>query len=125
MDLIDTLKTELALPAYGGLTDQEALDLLYVKDKPAVSLTGKEIFSAQVNADYNGLADAKKAQWLALTSHEDIDPFGPAVQVVIDIWGGGSATVTALDTLRNNHRTRADELGIGTIKLHHIIEARS
>ena len=129
MDIIDTLRDELTndpeTRGYAGMTDQQAFDSLTgTIDRPAAEITGKEIFAAQNNTDYNGLTDAKKSQWIALTAHDSIDPFGPAVQVAIDIWGGGSQTIADLNTLRNNYQSRAQELGLN-IKLAHVIEARA
>ena len=111
------LSNEIALPAYNGMTDAQILTSLRVKNIPRDKsvMTGKEIFAQQNSADYAALSDAKKQQWISLTSHDGIDPFGPAVQVVLDIWGGGSTTISNLQSARVELISRAQELGLGLI----------
>ena len=46
---------------------------------------------------------------------DDLDPFGLAEQVVKDIFGGASGTVTALAAARVEVVSRATEIGIGFV----------
>lgn len=108
------LTNELALPAYSGLTDQEAADSLNNADieRNLDLVTGTALIDAQNSAEYIALSDAKKAQWLALCGLNEIDPFGTVVDIAIDIWGAGSVTLSNLNAIRKETIPRATELGL-------------
>jgi len=99
---------------YAAMTDLEAANAMNVVNRPRnrTSMTGSELLSNQNSADYNALSDTKKDNWLSLCGVDSIDPFGSAVQVVIDIWGAGSTTIANLQTARVEAVSRAQELGI-------------
>lgn len=76
-------------------------------------LSGDEIFAATDNTEFAGLTESKQQLWLSFCSRQTIDPFGTAnVAFVQWIFGGGSATVSALTGLRTKPISRAVELGI-------------
>jgi len=108
------LKDELALPAYAGLTDAEAADLLNLPNiqRNKTSMSGVELLEAQWSTEFAALTDAKKAQWLALCGLSSVDPFGVAVEIVKDIWGNSSITVSNLAAARVEIISRATELSI-------------
>ena len=68
-----------------------------------------------VEAEYDALSADKKAQFLGLTSSDDLDPFGLDANVIKDIFGVGSATVTALAAARIEIVSRSVELGLGKV----------
>jgi len=112
---------------YDSMTDAEIVASLNFKNIPRnkTIMTGKEVFAAQNNADYNALSDAKKQQWISLTSHDEIDPFGAAEQIAIDIWGGASATITALKAARKTLISQSEALGLGIAIISAVTFART
>jgi len=80
------------------------------------SMTGTEIGAAIDPAEYNALTDAGKDRVIGLVSRDSVDPFGFAATVMIDVFGGGSATVTALASARTKTISRAQEIGYRRVK---------
>ena len=91
------------------------------------SMTGEEVFQATVMSEYKALGADKKAQWLAFTNRDSINPEagGRAQEIVVDIFGAGSQTVAALAAARNETVSRATVLGLGRVRAGDIIVARS
>ena len=115
------LKSELGLALYSAMTDTDAAAELNVVDKTfrLLDMSGADLFDNTKSADYAVLSDAKKAQWLAFCALDSIDPSGVAVDVVVDIWGGGTTTVA------NILKSRAEVLGLGFISAENVRYARS
>lgn len=128
---IAALKAELAAghPDTGAYTtgnpETAAAELNAVnRTKNKSSLTGDEMFDATVIADWAGLTDHQQQLWVSFTSKDSIDPFGVAnVAFVTNLFGAGSDTVVALNSLRTDDVSRAVELGLGEVKPGHVIEA--
>ena len=112
---------------YAGMTNQQLLDDLYAltRSRNRTSMTGKGVADEVTLADWDALTDAKKAQFLALIARDDLDPFGYAEQVVKDIFGNPSGTVTALGAARVETISRVTELRLGNPALPHVMDARS
>ena len=119
--------TDPIVRSYAGMTDQQVLDDLYTltRSRNKASMTGKEVADEVTLADWDTLTDAKKAQFLALIARDDLDPFGYAEQVIKDIFGAPSDTVTALATARVETISRVTELGLGKPGLPHVMDARN
>ncbi len=115
MTTIETYMT--TMPGYGTATDADVLSWLQESvQKNKDSMTGDEIFQATDAAQWDGLTDSQKNQWLAFCGRDSIDPFGAAnVALVTAIFGGGSATVTALQALRQETVTRFEKDGPFTL----------
>jgi len=116
--LSDELANDPLGRGYAGMTDQQAADSLNARDRnlDAASLSGDAMFGATAGADWAGLSAANKLLWVSFCGRETIDPFGAAnVALVMDLFGAGSATITALAALRRtaNGQSRAQELGLG------------
>lgn len=81
------------------------------------SMTGAEIWDATVPSDYAGLTDAQKSQWLAFCGIEkhDSSEGGLAQQIVVTLFGGGSATIAALSAARTETVSRASILGFSRV----------
>lgn len=78
------------------------------------SLSGDEVFNAADPTEYNGLSDAAKSQFIAFCGRDAIDPFAANnVALMTNMFGGGSTTVTNLQTLRTESVSRAQEIGAG------------
>lgn len=93
------------------------------------SMGGSEILEATVPSEYNALSDAQKSQFLGLlgvaAGRDGVDPFGKAADLIISIFGSGSATVTALAALRKPPASRAEELGFSNVRPGTIQQARA
>ncbi len=128
---IAALKTELIAghPDTGAYDSDDALAAAELnavnRTRNRTSMSGREVAAEILNADYDSLTADKKSQVLALVASEDIDPFGFAANVVKDVFGSGSDTVTALAAARVEDVSRAVEIGLGTIKAGHVEEART
>jgi len=110
--------------------DQLAADQINLADVTRIrkNMTGAEILAATDSAEYAALSDAKKAQFLSFTSgNEMINPAagGIAQEIVVDIFGGGSVTVTTLGLLRQETISRATELDFGFVVIGDIQNARA
>ena len=130
MDL-QILKTELDSDSlgrgYSGLSDLEVADDLNTqyRNRNKEVITGSEAFEQTDDTEYVALTDTKKSQWLSLCGIENHNPFGAAVDAVIDIFGGGSSTVSNLQAFRVETVSRATELGLGSVTVQHVTDARA
>lgn len=89
------------------------------------TMTGREIAAEANELEYKALSDAKKAQFLALTSGADVDPFGFAVNAIKDIFGPTSDTVIALALARVEVVSHVELVGAGQVRVGHVAIARS
>ncbi len=119
-------------PGPGPMSDQEATDVLNTihpapntRTRNRTSMTGRQVKSEVVDAEYDALTADKKAQFLALTSSDDLDPFGFAENIVKDIFGAGSVTRSALALARVENISRATELSLGLVRVGHVEFARA
>ena len=133
-DQYPALKAELDAghPVSGAYNadDQLAADQINLADVSRIrsNMTGAEILAATDTTEYAALTDAAKAQFLSFTSGNDtIDPAvgGIAQEIIVDIFGGGSVTVTTLGLLRQETISRATELDFGTVIIGDIQNARA
>tara|TARA_Y100000310_G_C20702209_1_gene830960 strand:- start:6538 stop:6882 length:345 start_codon:yes stop_codon:yes gene_type:complete len=87
---------------YAGMTDEQVLADLRAetRSRNRTSMSGREVAAGVINAAYNALTDAQKSQFLALVVSDDIDPFGMGANVIKDLFGAGSTTVTNLAAAR-------------------------
>jgi hypothetical protein len=108
------------------MSDQEIADDLNTvyRTRNKTSITGSEVFEQTDATEYDALTDVKKSQWLSFCGISILDPFGSGKDVVIEIFGGGSNTVTNLNNIRIENITRANELGLPTITIGHVESAR-
>jgi len=112
---------------YSGMTDAEAaadLNSEY-RTRQLDSVSGDECFSATDPTEFGGLTDHKQDVWVSFCGRDSIDPFGAAnVEFVKWIFGAQSETVSNLAALRTEAQSRADELGLGYVKVGHVQMAR-
>jgi hypothetical protein len=137
--LVNELTTDPLGRGYAGMTDQQAADSLNTRNRTRnkARMTGAEIFENTNPAEFNALPEGadqagkatrnKKSEWLSFCGIEGVDPFGPAVQFVINVFGSGSVTVSNLSAARVETVSRAVELGIAPVpvKPGHVQEARN
>lgn len=92
------------------------------------NMTGAEFLDAADNTEYGLLSDVKKTQFLSFVSgNETIDPKvgGITREIIKDIFGVGSTTVTTLGSISNETVSRATELGFGKVVIGDIQNARA
>ena len=109
-------------PGPDPMKDREAADILNAihpapdtRTRNRDSMSGRQVKAEVDSAEYDALSADKKAQFLALTASDDLDPFGLDVNVIKDIFGPASATVAALATARIETVGRGVELGLGQV----------
>lgn len=81
------------------------------------SLTGSEILNAVDKAEYLALTDPNKQVMWDIVHLGNINPFGIEADLFVDIFSGGSATITALQALRINNVTRGQKLKVGILSI--------
>ncbi len=76
------------------------------------SLSGAEVFEATDATEFDALTDAQRSEWLSLCAIDSMNPANgtPAAAAATRIFGGGSATLTALQSLRAENISRAQQL---------------
>ncbi len=112
---------------YGIMSDKEVADDMNIvrSTTPKSTLTGTEILNAVVKADFLVLSDVDKQMVWDLVHLGNLNPFGIEADLFVDIFGGGSATITALQALRLNNVGRGVELGLGKIGEGDVWDARN
>ena len=124
--LSDELLNDPLGRGYSAMIDLEAADSLNIVDRPRNRelMTGSELLANTDSVEYNSLTDSKRDQWLSLCGVDSINPFGSVVQIVVQIWGGGSTTIANLQAARIELISRAQELGLGLINEGDVNHAR-
>lgn len=132
MPSIEILKTELTTDplgrGYAGMTAAQVVASMNAKDRNQnkESLSGAEVAEAINGSEYTALGDAAKDRVINFTLQRSIDPFGFGQTVFIDIFGGGSQTITNLAAARVESVSRAKEIGWGdAVNEGDIINARA
>ncbi len=111
---------------YSTMSAQQVADDLNTqyRSKNKVIMTGTEISDVITKAAYSALTEEKKDRLLLFVNKGDADPFGFGETVMLDIFGSGSDTITALAAARVVLVTRAKELALPEIKAGWIEEIR-
>jgi hypothetical protein len=111
---------------YAGMTDAQVvtdINTVYRTTNKA-TMTGSEVLNTIVKTEFNALTAANKQLVWDLIHLGALNPFGIEADLLIDIFGAGSATIIALAAARKNNVSRAEELGLGNIREGHIQEAK-
>ena len=108
------------------MTDAEGADDLNTeyRTRNRSSLSGGEALAAVDAVELNALSEGKQAVVMGLLGIQPLDPFGVPAQVMIQLFGGASSTISSLRALRVESVSRGVELGLGYIKVGHVQEAR-
>jgi hypothetical protein len=112
---------------YSGMDDAAAaadLNTAY-REQNRTSMTGSEVLNAIDETEYFALADGGKDRVWQLLHLGTLDPFGVEAGVMTQIFGGGSATITALQADRKTLVSRAAELSLGRVRVGDVQRARS
>ena len=109
------------VPLYGTLTDQQVADEINAADKVQnkVSMSRQEVLEQIDSAALSTLTGDNATKVFGILS-DSVNPFGNAAQVLIDAFGAGSTTITALAAARTETVTRAVQIGIGTVEVNDI-----
>ena len=113
---------------YAAMTNLEIAESINSKviSKNKTSLSAKELLEAIDSGELLGLTGDKAVRVWGILSIDSIDPFGVAVSIFIDAFGAGSATITALASLRTKLVSRANILGYpGEVKEGHVEMAKA
>lgn len=127
---IAIIKTELAgvHPVTGvyDVDNQLAADQLNVVNRTTnkTEMSASEVYNAIDVTNWLALTDAQRQEIWDILHLGTINPFGFEATRFTTIFGGGSATITALAAARVNNVSRAVELGIGVVKRDHVRQAR-
>lgn len=99
---------------YAGKTAGEITALLNQVNRQVnkTSISGSQAFNLTDEDELIALTDVKRNQWLMIGGIDDLDPFGPVVRLVLQIFGSGSNTVAALSAFRVKQVSRATEIGL-------------
>ena len=128
-DIKVELDTDTLVRGYVGMTAQQASDDLNVVYRTRVksSVTGAEAFQVTNAGEFDLLTDAARSEWLSLCAIDSVDPANgtPAASTAIRLFGGGSATVVALNAFRTDNVSRSVELGFGPVIIGDIQNARA
>ena len=128
---IDVLAAELSddplTRGYSGMNDAEAaadLNTAY-RTRGRATMTGSEIMNEIDKSEWDALLPtAQQTVWNILHLGE-VNPFGVEATLMVDVFGGGSDTITALAQARMESITRAEELGLTRIRPGTVAEARA
>ncbi len=129
---IDALRDELLndplARGYAVMSDADAADdlnsLLTGRTRPRASMTSTEVWQAIDVTELRALADGDRSLVMAVLQFEQINPFGNEASLFMALFGGGSATITALIVARQETVSRAVELDLGKVKPGNVEEAR-
>ena len=127
---IEKIKNEIAVDplvrGYAGMANAQVLadGQTKYRTRNKTTLTGSEVLNAIDKAEFTAkTADQKQMIW-DLVHLGEINPFGIEADLFIDIFGGGSVTITSLVELRVESISRWEELGLSGIKEGHIERAK-
>lgn len=112
------LATELALPAYTGLSDQAAADALNNANiaVDVETVGGVDIFEATTQTDYTALTATQKNLYHAIIGMENIRVKGSNTRAaLLAMFGVGTQTRTNLGALQTTTTSRAAQLGLGVV----------
>jgi hypothetical protein len=133
MSRIDDIKVELdtdsLVRGYAGMTDQQASDDLNTVYRTRVKalLSGAQAFQVTDDTEFSTLSDAARSEWLSLCAISEVDPANgtPATGTATRLFGGGSATVVALNAFRTENVSRGVEIGVGNVVIGDVQNARA
>jgi hypothetical protein len=96
------LKTELALPAYAGMTDAQKAAAVNAKtvNVNKTTMTASEVLNAVVASEWTALSAANKQLVWDVVHLGTLNPFGVEATLMVNAFGAGSQTIAALAAKR-------------------------
>jgi hypothetical protein len=128
---LQTLKDEIAndplTRGYSGMTDAQIADDLNTeyRERNLDRLDASTVFNAINKAELNALTDANKATVWNILHLGQVNPFGLEAEIFVDIFSGGSQTITELEAIRKQSQSRAVELGLPFVWEGFVIDAKA
>lgn len=112
---------------YAGMTDAEVAASLNTPDRSRgrATMSGSEILNEVDPTEWAAKTDAQKQLVWDICHLGNVNPFGIEANLMVDVFGGGSATITALAAARVETITRAQELGLGVVREGTVQQARA
>ncbi len=89
------------------------------------SVTGSEVLSAIDEAEFLAASAEQRQLVWDLLHLGTLNPWGREADLLVGIFGAGSATLTALALIRVEPISRATELGFETVEAGHVQRARA
>lgn len=129
--MADTLKDEITIDPLGkvyvGMTDQQLADSLNAKTRSRnrSSMSASEVMNQIDVAEFNALTTVNERKIWDVLHIGEINPFGVEATIFSNVFGGGSSTISNLQTARVQSISRAEELGFGFIPVGEVTNARS
>jgi len=111
---------------YSGMTDAEAATDLNTeyRDRNVTSMSATDIFQNVDETEYAALTDAQRQAFWGMMGMGTLNPWGQEAAIFTDLFGGISATITALAAARVETVSRAVELGLGIVTEGDVAKAR-
>jgi hypothetical protein len=112
------ITTDPLARGYSGMTNLQVADNMNVVDRTTnkTTMTGTEVMNAINKTEFNALTAANRQMVWNIIHMGNINPYGIEADLFIDMFGGGSTTITTLAALRKNDVSRGQELGIGNVR---------
>jgi len=89
------------------------------------TMTGSEVLNEIDKTEFNAKTDPQKQMVWDIVHLGTVNPFGVESELLTDIFGGGSNTITALAAARKTTVSRATELSFGRVRAGDITYARA
>lgn len=126
--LADELTGDPLERGYAAMSDAEAAADLNMKyrTRNRGAMSASEVLNAVDQTEYADPAFTaeKKAAFWGLLGIGELNPFGVEAQIMVQLFGGTSGTISALQQIRVESVTRGVELGLGHVKVGHVQEVR-
>lgn len=125
--LRDEVLTDPEGLGYSALSDQGVADSLNdatQRARDVISVSSADIHDALDPSEYTALTTSQKAVLSDIFSLSEVRVQGNTRTVLLSLFASGSATRAALVALTAENISRATELGLGVVKVGHVMEAR-
>lgn len=125
--LVNELTNDPLSRGYAAMTESEVVDsLVNNKDRSHIRerMDSSEVFQAIDIAEYLSKTDQQQRNIMAVLAFGSVNPQGKEAALFQQIFGGGSATISALQTARTEYISRAQELGISNVYVVDVEKAR-
>jgi hypothetical protein len=112
---------------YAGMSDAAAaadLNTAY-RTRNLERMTSSQIFQAVDMTEWGALEVAEQDKITKILNWGELNPFGKEAQVFINVFGGGSNTLSALAAARVEAISRAQELGWRPVTEGDVAQARA
>lgn len=116
-------------PSNSTNSDQEVLDWCNAKTVTAQheTLSGSELLLNTDGDELNALSIDQSQAWLSLCGVDNVPVTNGnvAVKMAIAFFGSPSATITTLTAARDYLISPSEDVGLGWVRMGHVIEARA